>query len=341
MAEGRMTTRASAGLARIARRPRWSSQDLLLSAVLAVVPITGFAQSYPSKPLRMIVPYPPGGAADLLARLVGQKLSERLGQPVVVETRAGGGGNIGAEYVVKSPADGYTIMIGGLSLAINQSLFKNVGYSLANDLTAIAQIATYQSMIVVHPSLPAKSMKELIALARVKPGAINFGAGPGSPNHLGMELINVMAGVKMAHIGYKGSGPVLTDLIGGHLHCASVGFPGATAHVTSGRLRALAVTGKQRSALLPDLPTVAEAALPGYNVSSWWGVFGPARIPPEIVTRLNTEIRGLMETDDTRTRLASVGTDVETSASEEFTRLVRAEIPLWAKVVKASGATAN
>ena len=321
-------------------RPRLVRRGFLL-AFLATLPIACLAQSYPSKPLRMIVPYPPGGAADLLGRLVGQKLSERVAQPVVVETRAGGGGNIGADYVAKSPADGYTIMIGGLSLAINQSLFKNVSYSLANDLTAIAQIATYQSMIVVHPSLPAKSMKELIALARAKPGAINFGAGPGSPNHLGMELINVMAGVKMVHIGYKGSGPVLTDLIGGHLHCASVGFPGATAHVTSRRLRALAVTGRQRSALLPDLPTVAEAALPGYNVSSWWGIFGPGRMPSDIVTRLSTEIRGLMETDDTKTRLAAVGTEVETSASDEFMRLVRAEIPLWAKVLKASGATAN
>ena len=310
-------------------------------ALLAILPVPCAGQGFPAKPLRMIVPFPPGGAADLLARLVGQKLTERMGQPVVVETRAGGGGNIGTEYVAKSPPDGYTIMIGGLVLAINQSLFKNLGYSLANDLTAIAQIATYQSMIVVHPSVPVKSMKELIALAKAKPGALNFGASPGSPNHLGMELINVMAGVKMVHIGYKGSGPVLTDLIGGHLHCASVGFPGATAHVTSGRLRALAVTGKQRSPLLPDLPTVAEAALPGYNVSSWWGVFGPARIPPDIVTRLSTEIRGLMETEDTRTRLGAVGTDVETSASEEFTRLVRTEIPLWAKVVKASGATAN
>ena len=322
-------------------KPRLSWRGLLSFALLAMLPPACPAQSYPSKPLRMVVPYPPGGAADLLGRLVGQKLSERVGQPVVVETRAGGGGNIGAEYVVKSPADGYTIMIGGLSLAINQSLFKNVSYNLANDLTAIAQIATYQSMIVVHPSLPAKSMKELIALARAKPGAINFGAGPGSPNHLGMELINVMAGVKMVHVGYKGSGPVLTDLIGGHLHCASVGFPGVTPHVLSGRLRALAVTGKQRSALLPDLPTVAEAALPGYNVSSWWGVFGPARMPSDIVTRLSAEIRGLMETEDTKTRLAAVGTEVETGTFEEFTRLVRAEIPLWAKVVKASGATAN
>src|SRR5262245_13825243 len=191
---------------------------MLFFLLVAAVPLPAACQAYPAKPLRMVVPYPPGGASDLLARLIGQKLSERVGQPVVVETRAGGGGNIGAEFVVKAPADGYTIMIGGVSLAINQSLFKNVGYALAGDLTAIAQVATYQSMIVVHPSLPARSMKELIALAKAKPGAINFGAGPGSPNHLGMELINVMAGVKMVHVGYKGSGPVLTDLIGGHLH---------------------------------------------------------------------------------------------------------------------------
>jgi tripartite-type tricarboxylate transporter receptor subunit TctC len=212
---------------------------------------------------------------------------------------------------------------------------------MATDLTAISQVATYPSMIVVHPSLPVKSMKELIALARAKPGALNFGASPGSPNHLGMELINVMARVKMVHIGYKGTGPVLTDLLGGHLHCASVGFPGATPHVTSGRLRALAVTSAKRSALLPDLPTVAESSLPGYDVSSWWGVFGPARMPSPIVSRLNTEIRSFMEGEDVKARLSGLGAEIQTTTPEEFARIVRTEIARWAPIVKASGAKVN
>ena len=232
-------------------------------------------------------------------------------------------------------------MIGGLSLAINQSLFQNPGYSMVNDLTAIIQVSTYPSMIAVHPSLPVKSMKELIALARARPGALNFGASPGSPNHLALELVNVMAKVKLQHIGYKGTGPVITDLIGGHLHCASLGFPGVTPHVAAGRLRAIAVTGPKRSALLPEVPTVTESALPGFNVTSWWGVFGPARMPRDIIARLNAEIRSGMEVEDTRTRLAAVGAEVETTTAEEFGRIVREEIPRWAKVVKASGATAN
>ena len=260
---------------------------------------------------------PPGGAADLLGRLVAQKLSERFGLPVVVETRPGAGGYVGTEFVVKSPADGYTIMIGGLGLAINQSLYEKPPFAMATDLTAIGQISTYASMIVVHPSLPVKSMKELIALARAKPGAVNFGASQGSPNHLAMELVNMMAKVKMVHVGYKGAGPVITDLLGGHLHCASVGFPGVSPHVTAGRLRAIAVTSAKRSALLPDLPTVAEAALPGYHVSSWWGVFGPARMPPEIVNRLNTEIRAFMGSEDVKTRLSALGAEIETGTSEE------------------------
>lgn len=313
----------------------------LALGVITLFPTIGAGQTYPAKPLRMVVPQPPGGAADLLGRLVGQKLSERLGQPVVVESRPGAGGQVGADFVVKSPADGYTIMISGVGLAINQSLYAKPPFAMATDLTAISQVSTYASMIVVHPSLPVKSMKELIALAKAKPGALNFGASPGSPNHLGMELINVMAKVKMVHIGYKGAGPVLTDLLGGHLHCASVGFPGATPHVTSGRLRAIAVTSAKRSALLPDLPTVAESSLPGYNVTSWWGVFGPARMPPDIVSRLNTEIRGLMAAEDVKARLSALGTEVETGTSEEFGRLVRTEIARWAPIVKASGAKAN
>jgi tripartite-type tricarboxylate transporter receptor subunit TctC len=299
------------------------------------------AQSYPVKPVRMVIPFPPGGATDLLGRLVGQKLSERMGQSVVAENRTGGGGNIGADHLAKSPPDGYAIGIAGIPHAINMSLYKKLPYELASDLTAISNLATFPSMIAVHPSLPVKSMQELLALARRSPGGLNFGASPGSPNHLAMELVNVMANVKMVHIGYKGSGPVITDLIGGHLHTSSIGFPGAMPHVKAGRLRPIAVTSVKRSSLLPELPTVAESGLPGFNVTSWYGVFGPARMPPDIVAKLNGEIRASMESEDVKSKLANVGAEVETNTPQEFSQLVKAEIERWAKVVKASGATVN
>lgn len=318
-------------------RPIAGALVVLLMLFSASVP----GQAFPAKPIRMIVPYPPGGATDLLGRVVGQKLGERVGHTVVVENRTGGGGNIGAEFVARAPPDGYTIMIGGVPHAINMSLYAKVSYDLANDLTAISQLATYPSMIAVHPSLPVRYMNELIALAKASPGALNYGASPGSPNHLAVELINVMAKVKMVHIGYKGTGPMLIDLISGQLHLASVGFPGAMPHVKAGRLRPIAVTSVRRSALLPGLPTVGESGLPGFNVTSWYGVLGPARIPQDVVSRLNAEIRAGMEAEDVKARLATVGAEVETTTSQEFARIIRTEIDRWAKVVKASGAQVN
>jgi tripartite-type tricarboxylate transporter receptor subunit TctC len=316
----------------------WRAPLVLVAAACAW---PAHAQTYPAKPIRMIIPFPPGGATDLLGRLVGQKLSERVGQPVVVENRTGGGGNIGAEYVVKAAPDGYTLMIGGIPHSINMSLYKKVGYDLATDLVGISNLATFPSMIAVHPSMPVKSMQELIAVARARPGELNYGASPGSPNHLVMELIGTMAKVKFVHIGYKGSGPGIIDLIGGHLHVSSIGFPGAMPHVKAGRLRPIAVTSIKRSSLLPELPTIAESGLPGFNVTSWYGVFGPSKLPAEIVGRLNNEIRALMESEDVKTKLAAVGAEVETNTPPEYAKLVRSEIERWAKVVKASGATVN
>lgn len=311
-----------------------------LAALAAAAP-AALAQPYPAKPIRMIIPFPPGGATDLLGRLVGQRLSERVGQPVVAENRTGGGGNIGAEYVVKAAPDGYTLMIAGIPHAINMSLYRKVGYDLATDLTAICKLATFPSMIAVHPSMPVKSMQELIAVARARPGELNYGASPGSPNHLVMELIGVMAKVKFVHIGYKGSGPGIIDLIGGHLHVSSIGFPGAMPHVKAGRLRPIAVTSAKRSSLLPDLPTISESGLPGFDVTSWYGVFGPGGMPADLVSRLNGDIRALMGSGELKRKLAGVGAEVETSTPQAFTQLVRSEIERWAKVVKASGATVN
>jgi tripartite-type tricarboxylate transporter receptor subunit TctC len=313
----------------------------LAPLLLASFPIAAAGQGYPVKPIRLIVPFPPGGATDFLGRIIGQKLSERLGQQVVVENRTGGGGNIGADFVSKAPADGYTIMIAGIPHAINMTLYSKLPYNLATDLIGICEVATFPSMIAGHPSLPAKSMKELIALAKANPGGLNYGASVGSPNHLVMELINVQAKVKFVHIGYKGAGPMIMDLVGGHLHVSSIGFPGAMPHVKTGRLRPIAVTSAKRSTLLPELPTIAESALPGFDVTSWYGVFAPARMPADIVAKLNTEIRALAQSDDVKSRIAGVGAEIETNSPQEFAKLIHAEIERWSHVVKASGAQAN
>lgn len=314
---------------------------LALLAALAAAHFPVQAQTYPAKPVRLVIPFAPGGATDLLGRLVAQRLQERFGHPVLADNRTGGSGNIGAEVVVKSPPDGYTILVAGIPHAINMSLYKKLNYDLAADLTAITNLATFPSMIAVHPSLPVKNMKELVALAKARPNALNYGASTGSPNHLAMELIGVLTGTKMVQIGYKGSGPGITDLVGGHLQVSSIGFPGAMPFVKSGRLRPLAVTTAKRSSLLPDLPTVIESGIPGFDVSSWYGIFGPARMPGDIVTRLNTEIRAIMDNEDLKTKLAAVGAEVETTSPQDFAKLVRTEIDRWAKVVKASGATAE
>jgi tripartite-type tricarboxylate transporter receptor subunit TctC len=312
---------------------------LVFVAAACAAPALG--QSYPSKPIRLIIPFSPGGATNLLGRLAGQKLSDKVGQPVVAENRTGGGGNIGAEFVAKAPADGYTILVAGIPHAINMSLYKSLSYNLATDLAPITNLATFPSMIAVHPSLPVKSMKELIALAKKSPGGLNYGASPGSPNHLVMELIGATTKTKMVHIGYKGAGPAIIDLIGGHLHVSSLGFPGAMPHVRSGRLRPIAVTSIKRSALLPELPTIAESAIPGFNVTSWYGIFAPARTPADVVSKLNGEIRTLMEDDEVKSKLSGVGAEVETNTPQEFAQLVKAEIARWAQVVKDSGATVN
>ncbi len=314
---------------------------VLSAVVLALAQNAVHAQTYPTKPLRLIIPFAPGGATDLLGRLVAQRLNERLGQTVIPDNRTGGGGNIGAELVVKSPADGYTILVAGIPHAINMSLYKKVSYDLATDLTAITNLATFPSMIAVHPSMPTRTMKELVAVARSRPNALNYGASPGSPNHLVMELIGVLTGARMVHIGYKGAGPAITDLVGGHLHVSSLGFPGAMPHVKSGRLRPIAVTSAKRSSLLPELPTIAESAIPGFDVNSWYGIFAPPRVPTDIVAKLNTEIRSFMGNDELKAKLSAVGAEVDTNNPPEFAQFVRSEIDRWAKVVKASGATVN
>ncbi|MDO8534828.1 MAG: tripartite tricarboxylate transporter substrate binding protein, partial [Xanthobacteraceae bacterium] len=300
-----------------------------------------WAQDYPARPVRMVTPFAPGGATDVLARIVSLKLYERWGQTVIVDNRVGASGNIGAEYVAKSAApDGYTLLMAGAPHAINMSLFRNLRYDLAKDLAPITAVATFPSLIALHPSLPVRSVQELIALAKARPGELNFGsAGNGSPNHLSMELFKTMARVNMVHIPYKGgSGQMVTDLLAGQVQLASMGLPPSMAYVKAGRLRAIAVTGAKRSPLLPEVPTVAEAGLPGFDVSSWYGVFAPLALPRGLVTKLNGDIVGLLGAADVKERLASLGAEPAPMSPEDFGRHVREEIAKWAKVVKESGA---
>ncbi len=328
---------------------RLCASRVALSLVTLLAAGASLAQEYPSRPVRIVVPFSPGGSTDVLARLVGQKLGERSGQAVIIENRAGAGGNIGAEQVARSASDGYTLLLGGVPHAISASLYSKLRYDLARDLTAIAEIASFPSAIVLHPSaivlhpsLPAHSVKELIALARARAGQLIFGsAGNGSPNHLSLELFQTMAGVSMVHVPYKGSGQLVGDLLAGQVQLASMGLPVAIPHVRSGKLRAIAVTGAARSSLLPEVPTVSEAGLPGFEVTSWYGVFGPAGLPADIVAKLNSEIGSAVTAPEVKERLAALGAEPSVKAPDQFSRYVRQEITKWAKVVKDSGAKAE
>jgi tripartite-type tricarboxylate transporter receptor subunit TctC len=314
---------------------------LLLFCVFVMPAALARAQDYPARPVRMIDPFSPGGATDILARISAQKLTERLGRPFLVENRPGGGGHIGAESVAKSAPDGYTLLVAGVPQAIGMTLYRKLNYDLAKDLAPITQIATFPSLLVVHPSVPAKNLKELIALARARPGELNFGANPGSPNHLAIELIDSMANVKMTFIGYKGAAPAVTDVVAGQIQVVSAGFPSVIGYVKGGRLRPIAVTSQKRSPLLPEVPTAAESGLPGYNVTSWYGVFAPPGTPQPIIDKLSSEIAALLQASDVTERLSAMGAQAAPTTPEEFGRIVKSEIARWAPVVKASGAAVN
>ncbi len=302
---------------------------------------TSSGQAYPNRTIRVIVTFPPGGATDILGRMTAQKLNERFSQPVVVENRVGGGGNIGAEFVARAEPDGYTLLIGGVPQAISMSLFNKLNYDFARDLAPVVNLAVFPSMIIVHPSLPVKSIRELIALAKARPGQLNYGGTHASPNHLAMELLNSQAGVKIVLISYKGTGQIVSDLVAGHVQIASMGFPAALPMVKAGRLRALAVTSAQRSALLPEVPTVGETGLPGYDVTSWYGLFAPAGIAEPIVTRLYTELAAHFKSPDVAKRLSALGAEASVKTAAETAAFLREDIKRWAAVVKASGAKAE
>ncbi len=308
----------------------------------ALVLIQGVAlaqQSYPNRPVRMLVGFPPGGTSDILARTISARLGAALGQPVVVENRPGASGNIAAEQVAKAAPDGYTLIMGTTSLAISQSLYTKLQYDLVRDLAPVTQAANYTNLLVVHPSLPVTSVQELIALARAKPGTLNFGsAGNGTPPHMTGAMFNSHANVNIQHIPYKGGAPAITDLIGGQIVIMFDNVPPLFPHVKAGKMRPLAVTSLRRIAALPDIPTLDEAGLKGFDSVGWNGVFAPHGTPRDIVERLHTEIAKVLAIPEVRDGLIAQGADPVGNSPEAFGAWVKAEVQKWAKVVRESGA---
>ncbi len=314
---------------------------ICLAALLACAG-SALAQAWPAKPVRLIVPFPPGGSADILARAIGQKLGEGMGQQVVIDNRPGAGTAIGAEATAKAAPDGYTIMLGTVSShAINPAL-NPVKFDPIRDFAPVSLVASIPFALIVHPSVRANSVKELVALAKAKPGSLNYSsAGNGTSNHLAGELFKSMTGTFMVHIPYKGSAPALNDLIAGQVQLMYDLVLTAAPHVKSGAVRALAVTGKERSGALPGVPTVAESGVPGYEVSAWFGFFAPAGTPPAIVNALNAETVKAMRAQDLRERLGSQGADAVTNTPEQFAAYVKEELTKWTLVVKTSGMKAD
>jgi tripartite-type tricarboxylate transporter receptor subunit TctC len=314
-----------------------SAAALLLASAAAFAPAAD-AQTYPSKPIRFIVPFPPGGGNDTIARLVGRKLSASMGQQIIVDNRPGAGGTIGAEAAARSAPDGYTMFLAGVaSHGINPNLRRNLPYDPLKDFDAVSLIASAPLLVVVHPSLPVKSVKALIAFAKSHPGELNYASnGPGSSSHLAVELFDLMAGVKMTHIPYKGLSLALTDLLSGQVQVMFSSAVAAMPQVKAGRLRALAMTGSKRSPAIPDIPTVAEAGVPGYETGSWYGVVVPAGTPKAAIDRLSKEIQAAVKSPDFQAKLNEEAVIPIGSTPAAFDKHIRAELARWAKVIKAA-----
>ena len=317
-----------------------------VKSVFAVLALCGcssaFAQSYPTKPIRMIVAYPPGGGTDIVGRMMAQKMSEDFAQTVVIDNRGGAAGSIGSEIAAKSAPDGYTILMGNVAPnAINVSLYAKLGYDPVRDFEPVSLVASTPNILVVHPTLAVKTVSDLIALAKAKPGTLNYpSAGLGSSSHLAGELLDSIAGVKMVHIPYKGGGPALTDLLGGQMQLMFATMPAAMPHVRSDKLRAVAVTSAKRSQAMPELPTIGET-LKGYEASTWYGVLAPARTPRPIVTKLYGEIVKILGVAETRDKLLLQGFEPVGGTPAEFGAYIKSEIEKWGKVVKAAGIRAE
>lgn len=317
---------------------------VICALILSLVPTSGFAQAgksatYPTRPIRLIVPLTAGGPTDSLARIIAVPLGEALGQPVIIDNRPGAGGNIGAEMAAKSLADGYTLFMGTSGpLSINASLYPKLGYNPIRDFAPVILAASAPFVVAVNPSLPVKNLKELIALAKARPGQLNYGSVPGSASHLSTELFKSMAAVNIQHIPYKGAAPATTDLITGQIQLSLASTPGAVPQVKAGKIKALGVTSAKRIGKLPDVPTVAEAALRGYEASVWYGIVAPANTPREIVVRLNQETTKIIAERSHRERMLAGDFEPTSNTPEEFGAFIKSETEKWGKVIKTSGA---
>jgi len=299
-------------------------------------------EAWPSRPIRFILPFPPGGGTDILGRLIAERLSASLGQPVVTENRGGAGGNVGAEAAARSAPDGYTIVLVAPSLAISPTLYSKINYDPVKDFAPVSLVATVPNVMITQASLPVQSLQEFIAFAKAKPGALNFGSGgAGTSNHLAGELFNIVTGAKLVHIPYKGVNLAMQDVLAGNVHLVFIGIPAAAPHIKAGKLRALALVAPQRSSALPDVPTVAEAGLRDFEVTTWYGVLAPAGTPRSVISRLNAELVKIMHSPDLKEKLAATGTDPLTSTPEEFAAYIQREIAKWGEVVRKAGVKAD
>lgn len=313
----------------------------MLAVPFVVMPVS--AQPYPAKTIRMIVPSAPGSGPDLIARVTAQKLSEQLGRAVVADPRPGAGGSLGAELAAKAPPDGYTlIMASAGSHSVNPALYPKLPYDAVKDFAPIGLVSSAPNILIVHPSLPVKTVKDLIALAKAKPGALTFGSGGnGSTAHLSGELFRVLAKVNMLHVPFKGAPSAVIGVMTGEISLAILNLPPALPHVRSGKLKALGVSTAKRSSAVPDIPSIAEAGLPGYDASTWYGLLAPAGTPGDIITRLSSELMKALRSDDMKKRIAAEGGDIAGGTPEDFAALIKRDIAKWTQVVQASGAKAD
>jgi tripartite-type tricarboxylate transporter receptor subunit TctC len=316
---------------------RLTCHALFITACVTIS-MAALAQPYPGKPVRLVVPFPAGGPADGIARIVGEKLSAMWGETVLIDNRGGAAGNIGAEAVAKSAPNGYTLLINASSHVINASIYTKLPYDPIKDFTPITEVASYMLVLVVHPSLPVRSVKEFVALAKSKPGQIIVAnTGPGTPTHLTAELFKIAAGIDFVNVPYKGAAPANIDLLGGQVLAMFNNPVNALPQVTAGKLRALAVTGAKRLAVAPELPTIAESGYPGFEAGTWYGILGPANVPKDIVTKLHDDIVRVLHMPDVQTKLSAQGWDSIGNSPAEFAAIMTSDLAKWAKVVKAAG----
>ena len=302
-------------------------------SVTGAIPVA--AQTYPSKAIRLVLPFPPGGPTDLLGRQLAQKVSEQVGQPVVAENRPGAGGNLGTEIAAKAPADGYTLVLTSNILAISPHLYRKLPYDSVKDFAAVSQVAQVPNVLICHPSIPARNLQELVTAARRTPGKLTFGSGGlGTGQHLAGEMFRAASKLDMVHVPYKGSGLAMLGMIGGHIDWMVIGAPPAVPQIQGGKVRALAALSAERIALLPNLPTANETGFPGYVVTSWYGVLAPANTPRDVITRLNSEIARAVTAPDARDRLAGGGFEPKTTTPEQFSDFIKSEIARYGKVIR-------